>query len=304
MAQDNWLATGLGTFTASGDWSLGTVPTALDDAFIGTSGAIVGSGFNQTVNSISTGTNSDVLLINGASVFTTENGGTNSGTITVDDGSSFVVGAGTLFNPGTVQLNSVNNATKFEASGAVTLDGGGTVAMSPVLNVITGFNLSSQINNKNNDIAGSAIIGAVFFDNQTNGILETNSSFGTGVMSITGVGGFQNEGHMFAGDGGTLLLGSDGLSEHIFNFGLIEALGNTTTTKIEVAGNLTISGNGRISLDGNNPSLDEIVSDGKPATLTLDGGYAHWWSRSNDRRHKPSAEHQCGHARDCGRWYR
>ena len=112
MAQDNWLATGLGTFTASGDWSLGTVPTALDDAFIGTSGAIVGSGFNQTVNSISTGTNSDVLLINGASVFTTENGGTNSGTITVDDGSSFVVGAGTLFNPGTVPRLQSPDAVK------------------------------------------------------------------------------------------------------------------------------------------------------------------------------------------------
>jgi hypothetical protein len=279
MAQNNWIATGFGSFTAAADWSLGTVPTFSDDAFIGTNGAIVASTINETVNSIGTGTNGDVLLINSGSIFTVANGtgpNANSGTIEVDDGSLLDLASGTFFNPGTLRLNSVNNATKLEASVAlvpatVTFDGGGKVEMSTGLNVITGANVNAQINNKNNDFAGSAIIDAVFFDNQTNGVLETNSSLGTGVLSITGVGGFQNEGHMFADDGGTLLLGSDGLSEHIFNFGLMEALGNTTTTKIEIAGNLTISGDGRISLDGNNPSLDEIVSDGKAATLTLDG---------------------------------
>ena len=275
MAQNNWIATSLGTWTTAANWSLGHVPTSFEDAFIGTNGAIVGSGSNETVNSIGTGTNADVLLINGDSLFTAVNGtgpNENSGTIEVDNGSALEVFAGTFFNPGTLQLNSIGTTTSFFVLNVVTLDGGSTIEMSPSNNSIFGISALSQINNKNNDIAGQALINSVFFDNQTNGILETNSSLGTGVLSITGRLGFQNEGHVFADDGGTLVLGFDGTSQTIFNFGMIEALGASAATKIEIAGNLTVSGGGRIQFGGGNAAFDEIVSDGLPATLNLDGG--------------------------------
>jgi hypothetical protein len=153
----------------------------------------------------------------------------------------------------------------------VTLDGGGTVEMSPSNNSIFGVSLLSQIDNKNNDIAGGALIDSVFFDNQTNGILETNSALGAGVLHITGRQGFQNEGHIFADDGGTLIFGFDGTTQTIFDFGLIQMLGASVNTKIEVAGNVTITGGGRIQLAGSDPNFDEIVSDGQAATLNLDG---------------------------------
>src|SRR5262249_57556036 len=54
------------------------------------------------------------------------------------------------------------------------------------------------------------------------------------------------------------------------NAGLIEALGATTTTKIEIDGNLTIVG-GCIQLAGPSSNFDKIVSGSLSATLNLDG---------------------------------
>ena len=179
--------------------------------------------------------------------------------------------AGTFFNSGTLRLNSLGLTTSFFVHNVVTLDGGGTIEMSPSNNSIFGVNILSQINNKNNVFAGQALIDSVFFDNQTNGTVETNSALGAGVLRITGRQGFQNEGHIFADNGGTLILGFDGSSQTIFDFGLIEALGASANTKIEIAGNLTITGGGRIELGGSDASFDEMFSDGQTATLNLGG---------------------------------
>src|SRR6516162_6567923 len=61
MAQNNFTATGIQNWATPSNWSLGHVPTSSEDAFIGTTGTIVGSGSNETVLSIGTGTNGDAI---------------------------------------------------------------------------------------------------------------------------------------------------------------------------------------------------------------------------------------------------
>ena len=77
----------------------------------------------------------------------------------------------------------------------------------------------------------------------------------------------------FADDGGILELGVNSTTVSIGNTGLIEAVGATKATKIQIDGNVTINAvGGRILLAGPDANFDEIVSDGLPATLNLDGG--------------------------------
>ena len=276
MAQNSWTATGFGNFTTVADWSLGHVPTSSEDAFIGTNGAIVGSGVNETVNSVGTGT-SDVLDINGDSVFEVVNGtgpNENLGSVVVEDGSEFQMDGGGFFNLGTLRLNSIGTNTSFVVTHTSQLTGGGNVIMTPnsgELNFIVGNSSNVMLTNVDNDISGTGSIGGLIFVND--GIIETNNSFGVGDMQIWGsaVGGsFENDGHMFADDGGTLELGVNARTATIGNAGLIEALGATTTTKIQIDGNVTIVA-GHILLAGPNSSFDEIVSGSLSATLNLDG---------------------------------
>jgi hypothetical protein len=278
MAQNIWTGTGIGTWTTAGDWSLGHVPTSSEDALIDVIGSIVGSGANETVNSIGTGSLS-VLVINGGSTFVTADGTGpfgNLGSISVDDGSTFQVDAGSVFGSGIIQLNSVGALTSFSVFNVVTLDGGGKIEMSTTgNNQIVGVSALSQIDNQNDDIGGGGLIDNVFFDNQANGTLETSSPLGSGgTLQITGRGGFQNEGHVIADNGGTIALGLALSTQTIFNFGLIEALGASTATKIEIAGNVTINqGPGaRIQLGGPSSSFDEILSNGLPVVLDINGG--------------------------------
>src|SRR5262249_27355411 len=274
MAQNNWIATGLGNFTTVADWSLGHVPTSSEDAVIGTNGAIVGSGVNETVNSIGTGT-ADVLDINTDSVFETVDGtgpNANLGSIVVEDGSELQMDGGALFNLGTVRLNSTGTTTSFVVTHASQLAGGGNFEMvGGELNNIVGNAANVTLTNVDNDISGTGNIGGLIFTND--GIIETNNSFGVGDMHVSGSaagGSFENDGKMFADDGGTLELGINARTATMGNAGLIEALGATTTTKIEIDGNLTIVG-GCIQLAGPSSNFDKIVSGSLSATLNLDG---------------------------------
>jgi hypothetical protein len=276
MAQNNWIATGISTFTTVADWSLGHVPTSSEDAFIGTNGAIVVSSVNETVNSICTGT-ADVLDINNASTFETIDGtgpNENLGSIVVEDGSTLRQDGGALFNLGTVRLNSSGSLTFFVLNGTVRFTGGGDIVMTPTagaLNFIVGNSSNVTLTNVDNIISGTGSIQGLIFTND--GIIETNNSFGVGDIDIAGsaVGGsFENDGSMFADDGGTLELGIVARTSTIGNAGLIEALGATTTTKIQINGNFTIIG-GSIELAGTNSGFDEITSGNSAATLNLDG---------------------------------
>src|SRR5579862_350564 len=227
MARIYWTHNGNGNWNTASDWDSGTVPGASDDVFVGIQGVTVTSDSNVTVNSIGTNLHSH-LVIGGDSKFIALNGTgpTESlGTIRVQDGSIFEVEAGTFYNSGTVFLDSVGNYTNFAVRNVVQLDGGGKIVMTPdssnpngLTNGILGDGVNyqlAQIDNLNNDIEGSGFIGYLFFDNQANGIIETNTALGAGTLRLVANNapgeGFQNEGHVSADDGGTLeLLGVQG----------------------------------------------------------------------------------------------
>ena len=81
------------------------------------------------------------------------------GSISVDDGSTFQVDAGSVFGSGIIQLNSVGALTSFDVLNVVTLDGGGKIEMSTTgNNQIVGVSALSQINNENDDIGGGGLI--------------------------------------------------------------------------------------------------------------------------------------------------
>jgi hypothetical protein len=280
MAQNNFTATGIQSWATPSNWSLGHAPTSSEDAFIGTTGTIVGSGSNETVLSIGTGTNGDALDINSSSTFETTQGtgpNGNFGTIVVEDGSTLQDDSGTFSNSGTLKLNSTGSVTSFVIEGFVQLMGGGSVELalnSGAQNYILGGKPTATLINDDNDISGTGAIGGLFFTN--NGIIETNNSLGAGDMHIWGNsagGSFENDGSMFADDGGILELGVNSATVSMGNTGLIEAVGATKATKIQIDGNVTINAvGGRILLAGPNANFDEIVSDGLPATLNLNGG--------------------------------
>jgi hypothetical protein len=280
MAQNNFIASGIQNWTTAVDWSLGHVPTSSEDAFIGTTGAIVGSSVDETVKSIGTGS-SDALDLNGG-IFTADQGtgpNINSGTIYVYN-ANLTVNSGTIDNAGTIELaaDSTSVTTFFFIQGFVQLQGGGSFEMStagvPLDNEVGGETPSAILWNDDNDISGTGTIGGVSFTNF--GIIETNNSTGAGFLNLygsAGGGSFDNEGSVFADDGGTLELGTDSFTANMGNAGLIELVAGGDKTEVQIAGTFTINSvGGQILLGGPDPSNDYIVSDGHAATLNLDGG--------------------------------
>ena len=287
MSQDNWIGNGLGNWM-SGPWSTGTPPTSSQDAYIGTNSgsALVFSDANETVNSVATAPD-DVLAINNNSTFTASNGtgpNDNFGTIDVEDGSSLHLG-GTFDNlAGTITLMSVGSPTTLAIQGSATLDGGGSVEFAPDggqpnFNQLTGTSSNATLLNVDNDISGNGVIEGLNFINGPNGIVETDNSLGAGDLQIWGNangGSFDNKGHVFADDGGTLQFGVSGASTTITNPGLIEATSGNAGALIEVLGTVSFQGGGQIVLGG--PNLNgilgigatDILGDGVSGPTTLD----------------------------------
>jgi hypothetical protein len=279
MAQIHWTHNGNGNWATASDWSSGTVPSASDDVFIGIQGIAVTSDANVTVHSIGTNSHSR-LVIDGNSEFVATNGTgptENLGTIKVQDGSVFEVDAGTFYNNGTVLLDSVGNYTNFQVRNVVQLEGGGKILMMPdssnpyMSNGILGDGSSqlAQIDNVRNDIQGSGFIGYVLFDNQTNGIIETNTAYGAGTLRLVssdGPGqGFQNEGHVFADDGGTLELMADQNSPAFFNSGtfFMNSVGDRTV--LQIWNDVKLDGGGHLTLSDN--FYNYVETNGSAATF-------------------------------------
>jgi hypothetical protein len=278
MARIYWTYNGNGNWNTASDWNSGTVPGASDDVFVGIQGVAVTSDSNVTVNSIGTNLHSR-LIIGGNSEFVAINGTgpTESlGTIRVQDGSVFEVDAGTFYNSGTVFLDSVGNYTNFQVRDVVQLDGGGKIVMMPdannpyMSNGILGDGTSqlAQIDNLNNDIQGSGFIGYVFFDNQVNGFIETNTAYGAGtlrlVSNVPGQG-FQNEGHVSADEGGTLELMATAQSPAFFNSGMFSMNSVGDRTVLQIWDDVRLDGGGKLTLSDN--FYNYIESNGSAATF-------------------------------------
>ena len=278
MTLIRWTHKGNGNWSNASDWSSGTVPGASDDVFIGLNGVTVTSNNNVTVNSIGTNTNS-TLDIGGMSTFTATSGTgstENLGTIVVNGDSTLVIGAGTFENNGTVILGANGYYNTILIDNVVQLQGGGIIEMAQNNHGINGIqgnpsrpNQLSQLDNVDCVIAGSGFIGDMYFDNQANGILETNSNLGAGTLELLDNNvagqGFENEGHVFADDGGTLELFGYVGSQGFFNFGTIYVDSYGDRTALEIKDDVILKGGGNVTLTDN--FNNDIVTDGNAATL-------------------------------------
>jgi len=290
MTLKNFNQTGIQSFAVAGNWTPNGIPGSTDDAEINSS-AFVNSTVSETVNSVGLGVG-NVLNIQG-SIFDTENGTgstANSGVISVGGTAVFDIVAGTFDNPGTIKLmgGGSGNVANLQVGSTVTLDGGGAIAMT----IGGGFGANTvesddplttpHLINMDNTISGDGTVGGGL-DFTNDGTIETNNSTSShgGTIDIglvvnppmAPIGSFVNNGTVRADDSGTVVFGQDGMGESFTNQGSIDVASTGDLTKMEIADTVTINGflgGGNINLGGSGAqSGDELVSDGKTATLTL-----------------------------------
>jgi hypothetical protein len=275
-APDDWIADSTANWTTAADWSNGFAPVSANDVYLGTNArtATVISNTDVIMNTLQI-RNGDALDITAGYTFEVINGLPNGmfGFINVEDG-AFQIDNGTINNSSTIELSPTNNVfAVLYIVNSVQLNGAGSIVFAGEgRDGIYGYTASSTLVNDDNNISGSGVIDALFFTNR--GTVESNNAMGAFTLGITGSadgGGFDNEGFVYADNGGTIEFGFGTASSTIVNNNTIEARSDGAATKIEIAGNVTIQGTGVIMLGGSSPVNDEIVSNGKSASLTLDG---------------------------------
>ena len=219
-----------------------------------------------------------IVSMNGTSItggsLSTQNGGliqsfgatltglTNAGTLQVLNSNSLTL-VGTINNTGSIQLNSVGNGTLLNATGTVTLAGGGTVVLSDNSQNYLSGTAGSQFINQDNTISGSGNIGnsTVAFTNH--GTVDATSANNNQLLIQTGTAGATNTGTLEASSGGTLQI-----QNAVNNVGgTIQALAGTGTS---AGGNVTLNGSsitgGAVQGLGSGLNTGVVVSTG--ATLT------------------------------------
>src|SRR5262249_57104673 len=81
------------------------------------------------------------------------------GHIVVGDNGTFEL-SGAAQNFGTIVLDQINDPASFLANGNVALSGGGSVSLSDqALNTITGFGIGATLENVDNTISASGLLG-------------------------------------------------------------------------------------------------------------------------------------------------
>ena len=258
-------ATALTINTSNGTTNTGTLEATaganlilVGDTYTNTGGTILASGSgsvvtlqNPTINGGKLNTASGGLIQ--ANLGTpTLSGVTNQGTYQVINNYATVL-VGTMTNTGAIQLNSIGNVTELEASGAVTLTGGGTVTLSDNgQNYLAQAVAGSSLTNVNNTISGSGNIGnnAMAFTNQAAGVVNATSALGNALTIETGTAGVTNLGLMEGSSGGTLQLEDAIANTNGTTNGTIEAL-NGGTVSLNGAtvsgGTITTAGTGVVA---------------------------------------------------------
>jgi hypothetical protein len=195
----------------------------------------------------------------------TLDGSTASGALTISSGSTYTASnnastnlVGSIVNQGTIQLNGGGGPEGFlNIAGAVTLSGGGTVALSTAsgggLAVIQGSALPIQtLTNVDNTISGTGNIGNGSLAVPSGGRIEATPAGGTSVLTLNGTGGLANNGIFAANNGGILTS-----TVPFTNTGTVHAIngtinanagftGTTGTAQIDAAGTLTIGANSTV----------------------------------------------------------
>jgi len=288
----NLLLTNNGTITADNpSYALYVQPsgtsinTGTMQAINGASLQLVTQTFTNTGGTIlADGTNSNVLLVNGATIFggnlTTASGGViataggQSGTldgVTITSGSSFngLNGSVTLLehtitNQGTMTIAGVNANTLFTLNSAtVTLMGGGTLVLDPGDNgqrsIINSNNNGYRLtNNAGHTIRGAGYVGINDLGLTNNGIIMADNS--TYPLQILPSGSnLNNQGTLRATNGATLIVGNTNftnLSGTTLTGGTYEVFANSTIKLPSATGIVTNAST--ILLDGVNSNIGRI----------------------------------------------
>lgn len=164
MAIIHWKIATSGDFNTASNWNPAVVPGSGDDAIIDAVGTYtVTSSTTNTVHALAIVATATLAIGSGTSFSITSGSGTGgiAGTVSVANGAVLSL-AGTFTGTGTIQENSSGSSTDIHlASAAVTLQGGGQIAMGDSgNNRIFGNLASNQLINASDTISGSGQLGA------------------------------------------------------------------------------------------------------------------------------------------------
>jgi hypothetical protein len=191
---------------------------------------------------------------------------------------------GTITNKGTLNSNSTTTLTDLVPSGAVTLQGGGSVALSDVgmngRNRIFSNTGGSVLDNVDNTISGAGEIfsnGDLSLTNETAGVIDATGTHGLEIDNIT----VTNRGILEAtATGGLQLVNATVNNTGNSNGGRIEAVGSGNKVYLNgadiIGGSLITSSGGLIettggsALDGSNAGAPVVVTTG--STVQIDNG--------------------------------
>ena len=195
-------------------------------------------------------------------------------TLDIPNNNGLALGAGTITNNGTINLQSGGNNTELVITGSTTLSGSGTVTMSNFANnIITG---GGKFTN-GETIQGGGDIGNGNLTLVNNGTIDANQPT---ALTINPNGGTTNTKTMEATAGGTLYLLTDPINN---TGGTILATGTGSLVKLDnvsiTAGTLTSSSGGAFeSVDvwsGNLPTLTGLtISSGTILNIPNNNGLA------------------------------
>ena len=274
-------AGGISTLVLNG--SGGVTNTALLQAIGGgellIENTITNTGGNITASGAASAVVVDNATINGGALNTTSGGvmetaGGSTATlngVTISSGSTYTASNnattdinGTITNQGTIQLNGGGgNNGVLNLAGNVTLNGGGTVAMTDTSGAGNAFfeGNGQTLTNVDNTIEGTGIIGNGNLAVINGGTIEASPAGGTSTLTLNGSGGLTNNGTFAANNGGTLTVTvpfTNTGTVHAIN-GTIDAnagfTGTTGTATIDSTGTLSIGANSTVGTLNQNGNL-------------------------------------------------
>ena len=279
---------------------------------------IVGTAINNTgtIAAPLAGTHVDLqsATINGG-VLSTANGGyfqavdrgsvlngvtiATGGVVAVDN-NDYLALQGTVTNQGTIQVNSGNNDTRLNASGTVTLTGGGAIVLSDNGNNTIG---GTVLTNVNNTIQGAGAIGdgTLSFVNQGSGVVDATGTANrlviAGGVPVTNTGLIEDTGRAGLGiisttinnAGGTIAAAATNahvdLQSATINGGVLSTSANAFFQAVDrgtTLNGVTIASGGLVAVDNNeylylagalsNQGTIEVNSGGNDTRLMIDTG--------------------------------
>jgi hypothetical protein len=246
----------------------GMTPTAstveLNDVSI--TGGTLTSSTGGVIESVNTWNSGNTPTLTGVTIST-------GSTVNVPNNNGLNLGAGTITNNGTINLQSTANNTELVVAGSTNLSGTGSVTMSNnTANIITGGGTLTN---------GETIQGAGNFGNGdltliNNGTINANQ---TTALNVNPNGGTTNNGTMEATAGGTLELSGSTIAN---SSGAIQATGTGSTVELNdvsiTGGTLTSSTGGVIESvntwnSGSTPTLTGVtISTGSTVNVPNNNG--------------------------------